>query len=327
MSVGIFVWACTRLLTIYVDPSYVITVPGLISTIIALSMPLVALWRYPLHDRSTRLLILSTWATEVSLLLFLLLDAFGTDWTMAIAYVVSALGGVAAVALAAGLAGRSGSVRRPPLWLAALAVGAAFCVATTNLFLNGLGWTPLPSYLLNGIGGSLTNLVTQVAWLSIAWVGWSASRRDRGSWAWKLVFAAGALHVLAGLPTYLIHTYSYIVPTQVGASSDITTVAGGTMYLSLDMWWSMVAGATAAGALLLALLGGLQPSEHRDDGEPERPASDATPAAASDPSGTGSTRFLLDRMPRLTRGAGLAMAVIIAAALFGIATGQLPWGS
>lgn len=264
--------------------------PSLFSAAMIVPFAVAVALRYPLRDRSSKLLLVGTVAMVANQLLFStlallsLVGLYPFDWT-GLLYLVDFLSVASAVGIAAGLAGRSGSVRRPPLRLAAASVGVAFFIAATYLFLEGLGWNPTLPYPLDHGVSDLASWVVLSAWLAILWVGLSAWRQGRSSWrqgrsswGWKLVVAAGALSLLAGLPIYLNQLYLYLNPTSFNAALDGTTQTEAFTYVvGLDYWWQMIATVVANAALLLALLIGLRPVP--SDGVPPvaEPAAEEAP--------------------------------------------------
>lgn len=267
LAVGMTLWGCRGFLNS--EPSlYVLSLGSVIVGIAAIFTPFVVAWRYPLRDLSARLLLFSALASIAGTLFYVALEILGVtswdnEWLLICLGVVWAF---AAIALAAGLARRSGSVRRPPLRLAAVAVGAAFLLSTAFLFFNELGGDQQLRYLLESVANYLEIWVVMVAWLAILWVGFSAWRRDHSSWGWKLLLAAGALHLLAGLPNDLEQIYYYLVPdaNQFGAfggwmGTMWIATSQGTMMVLPEFWWQMIAMSASQIALLLALISGLRP--------------------------------------------------------------------
>ena len=303
VAVVITVWGCRNCITANYD-SYtsIIAVNGLVTSGLALFLPFVVAWRYSLADRSARLLLLGAFAAvaellfQVALFLLGLYPSFGEP-IMTIWESVPVLG---AVALAAGLAGRAGAVRRPPLRLVAAAVGVAFSSVTMYGFMYGIG-NPVNQFGLETMFGFLTSWIRLVAWLAIVWIGWSAWRRNPGSMAWKLVLAAGALHLLALVPNYLMQVYAYLDPeASMTTPFDMSfTMTDGTItFISPNFWVDAIAGRLSEVALLVALLIGLRParpSAQPDDDPPVAEAPDyesraveasGGPSRQAEPAGT-----------------------------------------
>jgi hypothetical protein len=185
---------------------------------------------------------------------------------------------LAAVVLAAGLAGRSRSALRPGLKLAGFGLSAAFFVSATFFFLDGFDWTPLASYLLDSVSGVLSRWLVLGASLAVLWIGLSAWR-TRGTWGWGLVLAAGALSVIAGLPEYLHNVYLYVSPQVV---TEATGQQGYVFNLDPYYFWRLTATAASQVALLLALAIGLRPVT------PDGIADVAEPAPTEPPTGDSS---------------------------------------
>jgi hypothetical protein len=259
---------------------------------VVVSVPAVVAWRYPLADRSSRLLLLGTAATLFISLLSLFEATFNLYGVSALAYALEYVYGVlsvtSSVALAAGLARRSGSVRRPPLWLAAAAVGAAFFIQMSFLFDwlfeesdGGVLFGMSPTDLVTWLFAAASNWLELVGLLAIWWVGISAWRRHGGAWAWRLVLMAGTLQLIALLPERLFNLYNgYLVfytPFGTVGAGDFSTM------IALAQWRSLT-GAIAVTALVLALLIGLRPVPPKSppaESSADTPEGDAAAAPAS----------------------------------------------
>jgi hypothetical protein len=268
---------------------------------VTVSVPAVVAWRYPLADRSSRLLLLGTTATlGVSLVSLLTLSvyqapAIGEPLGRLLMYVYGALLVTSSVALAAGLAGRSESMRRPPLWLAAVAIGAAFLIEMGPLLdmligTGGFAWSTPPIDLAGWVFAAACRWLELVGLLAIPWVGICALRRHGGSWGWRLVLAAGAFELIGRLPGILLYLYNgllvYYTPFGAVGPGDFSTT------YALAQWQS-VTGNIAVVALVLALLTGLHPLPAKappaepSTGESDRDATEgnapAAPASAETP--------------------------------------------
>jgi hypothetical protein len=246
---------------------------NLIAPIILVPFWMSVALRYPMTDRSARLILASTVMAITVDLLFIAITVVHSDfwypYGLDLIYVVQA-GWV--VALAAGVAGRSGGVPRPRLAIAGVAIGAAFVMSATFVFMFGFDWSD-PSILSLTISGVAEAWIVKVAWLAMAWVGWDAARRPGAHWGWWLVCAAGALTLLAGVPEYLLRVYSSFATIPIdpafldspGAapSVDQAQAVSWTLWNAIDtlrLWWGVVLGLLATALLAVALLSGLRPA-------------------------------------------------------------------
>ena len=269
IAVGLCSWGLRNFLTNQVDPYFfILAFNGIITGTIAVFLPVAVAWRYPLRDRSARLLLVGLLAMIANLFFDVVLYLLGilpvANELLMVTWEVVWI--IAGITLAAGIAGRAGAVRRPSLRLAAPAVGAAFMYATITLFMYGVGNTQ-PQYLIENLAIYFTVWVVEVAWVAIVWVGIVAWRRGRGSWAWKLVLAAGVLHFLNLVPNFLDQILQFLDPTRTGfgilGSWGVVTYAtpdGSTAIVAPEVWWAMITNAASQIALLLALLIGLRPT-------------------------------------------------------------------
>jgi hypothetical protein len=244
--------------------------------------------RYPMTDRSARLILASTIISitiDVLLVSITLVNpaALYPYWLE----LITALNAAGVVLLAAGVAGRSGGVRRPRLALAAVAVGASFVMAATFFFWFGFDWRD-PSTVSYAIVQVAEAWFINIAWLAMAWVGWTSARRPGAHWGWWLVCAAGVLPLLAELPQYLLQVYSYLAATPIDLSFVDTPVAAqATAPVAAQAsdqarllswaswgatWWSVVLGLLAMASRAAALLSGLRPA-------PDPARTDATATA------------------------------------------------
>jgi hypothetical protein len=246
------------------DPWELVTFLSLFSQIVAAPLALVVAWRYPRRDRSSRLLLLFALASLATLLYFQATSSLGATWLWwpgLLLFMI--LGAVGMILLAAGLAGRCGAVRRPPLWLAALAVGGTLFLVMYSWMDAFFSFRYLPPLELAAVAAE--EWVAAAGWLAIMWVGLNACRRG-GSWAWGLVLVTGALQA----STYSIRLF------QIG-----TDLLGLT--IGPDQWdalwnlgslWMVLGTILSTAALLAALLIGLRPVPP-DDPEPAEPAEPA----------------------------------------------------
>jgi hypothetical protein len=221
------------------------------SAIVAAPSALVVAWRYPRQDRSVRLLLL--WALiELAIQLFFLaavfIDALWSVWGLMELLPVSSM--VAMVSLAAGLAGRSGSLCRPPLRFAALTVGGAFALSLYVPFqwlFTSASWADPNTWLLLLPGAE--SWIVLCAWASVVWVAGGAFRQDHVSWTWAAVLVAAVLQISWRLAGYLFdfEDFHAFFPGQ------------WTPLMTLLYTWQVLATALAGTAMLVALLGGLRP--------------------------------------------------------------------
>jgi hypothetical protein len=155
-------------------------------------LALAVAWRYPRRDRSGRLLLLGATlalgAELYGIVNYSLLSGSVIS-TPEILQVLEFLGPLSLACMVAGVAGRSGAVRRPPAWLAALSVGVAFGLTMYMTFEGIFDVSLVPWVTYFALGGIQTSLVA-VAWLAMVWVSLIALRRHR-SWPWALVLIAG----------------------------------------------------------------------------------------------------------------------------------------
>ena len=264
---------------------------------------LVPLWasvavRYPMTDRSVRLILAST---IMSITIDLLMVSI-TLLNQAALYpywldLIAVLNAACVVLLAAGVAGRSGGVRRPGLAIAAVAVGASFAMSATFFFWFGLDWRD-PSNLSYAISQIGEAWFIKVAWLAMAWVGWNAARRPGAHWGWWLICAAAVLTLLAGLPGYLLQVYSNLAaipidlsfvdtPVWAQASAPVTAQTSDQARLLSwaswgATWWSVVLGLLAMASRTAALLSGLRPAPDADRTDPPAVADEDEAAAGAE---------------------------------------------
>ena len=291
LAVGLTVWGiCNFAASHYDDYMGVFVAYSMIMQTIALFIPVAIAWRYPLRDRSARLLLFGALAVIANLLFYVVLYlGISPEFYTAMSAVFSVVTMLAYIALAAGIAGRAGKVRRPSLRLAALGVGAAFMYATMTLFPTGYE-SVQPQYLLQSLTGCFTTWIVQAAWVAIAWVGIAAWRRGRGSWAWKLVLAAGTLHLLALAPNFINSIHLLLGPANssmsiLGGWGEVTyTSASGVDFTAApEVWWQLVTNSASQIALLGALLIGLRPPATKlADPTPEAADAELTDAEAAD---------------------------------------------
>jgi hypothetical protein len=198
--------------------------------------------RYPGGDRSGRLLMVGAVAFAIAWLAFLCTAHLTLGW-VATAVEVS-LTAAGSIALGAGLAVRSGSVRRPPRLLASVVMALAFLLTMPYLFLS----YPDTVSLLDQVAFVVSQVawwLIVVAWLAIIWVGLRTGLRRRGTWAWRLVFVAGLLYFLSN--DVFIHTNLDVMGNS-GLAANTNVV-----------WWTIGARFPAIAALVVALLFGLKP--------------------------------------------------------------------
>ena len=301
IAIGLIAWSFREFLTARLDTSwFVMSADALITGTTVLLLPVAVAWRYQLRDRSARLLLIGIIASISNLLYEWLLYVLGImpsysqlmHELMIAVWALVAI--ITAVAPAAGIAGRAGTVRRPPFGLAALVIGATFMYAMVSLFIYPTTFGD-PRYLLEDLFGYLSSWVTQAGWAAIVWVGIAAWRRGRGSWGWKLVLASGILHFLALAPTFIWWILQVLDPSSFGFSIlggwGFVTVSGGagpTATIDPALRWQMITSDGCQIALLVALLIGLRPPATKL-AEPTLEEADAEADAgtpATKPSGT-----------------------------------------
>jgi hypothetical protein len=243
-------------------------------TTLAIAVPL----RYPLRDRSAGLLLLGALAPFAGLALVLVAVVSG-HLVPEVWYADAFLSAASIVAIAFGLARRSGSVRRPPLWLAAVAIGAVFVLTETVPFLYLL----IPVLSWEEITGTVYACASHLSWLAILWVGFAASRRNTHPRAWRFVLAAGVLTVLPWISDYLLTLCSFLPVPYSPVSYDCTagvcqqsspSTIPWNILDSLQSWWDLGARLLAQASLAVALLIGLRPVPRE-----EPPAAASTKAA------------------------------------------------
>jgi hypothetical protein len=170
----------------------------------------VAALRYRMNDRSSRLLLAATTATVVTELVaaaqftIILMGIYGV-WLNDLISLTADLGAISALALAAGLVSRRGSIPRPPAWLAAAVVGGFLLLAGGSFVLNSW-WQFLTDWAISA-GGVLSSWLEAVSWAAILWIGLCAWRR-RDTWGWRLLLFVGALALFDRVPGYFLGIYS-----------------------------------------------------------------------------------------------------------------------
>jgi hypothetical protein len=209
--------------------------------------------RYPMADRASRFLLLGALASMLVGVLFVVevlvfrWTMIAWPWTLSLAFMFDALNLVGA-ATAIGVAGRAGSLRKPPLWLAAAALGAAFAICNASLFLN---WFQYDNFSLDlgtlvpSVTNNLSLWIASVATAGTLWVGICMWRHNGGSWAWKLILVSGLFGVASSL------TFGLVFLSQTG-------IIDPAFFTSLAEWLNVL-GSIGMTALLLALAIGLRP--------------------------------------------------------------------
>jgi hypothetical protein len=236
-------------------PEFAIALYG---QIVAAPIAFAVAWRYPRADRSSRVLLLGAVGLGASGLLTL------AAWTVSVTALadwlewINLLEAAGMVALAAGLAGRAGSVARPPLWLAAVTTGAAFLASTYGFFLLcfEFDWSIDLNHAAHEAAGDVAQWLVLVAWLALMWIGLSRWRGGGRVWPWALVLAAGALHLLAIAPNDGLRAWENLFQPALSVEEWTANV------LTISRFTSTVSDVSAT-ALLVALLSGLRPLAHR----------------------------------------------------------------
>jgi hypothetical protein len=219
--------------------------------LLGLPLAFVIALRYSMSDRSSRFLLIGAVTSLVGYLVFTLM-VFGTQWltgpwSVGLGYLSDILN-VAGVATVIGLAGRAGLVRKPPLWLAALALGAAFAFTNALLFLNWFDYNfvpQTPDTIVSSLAGTFAMWISATAGAGILWIGIATWRRNGGSWAWRLILLSGICTLISWL------TFGMSFVAQAG-------IIDPGLYTSLTQWLN-VPGSIGTTALLLALAIGLRP--------------------------------------------------------------------
>jgi hypothetical protein len=200
-----------------------------------------------MKDRASRFLLIGAGASLLGGLAFSLIDLRirWLDWQV-VAY-ASDVVNVVSVASVIGLAGRAGRVRKPPIWLAAAALGGAFALSYGSFFLN---WFQFPTFIpdqqeIPGLIGDLAEWIAAAGAAGILWVGISTGRRSRGGWAWWLVLIGGALEMAAWSENGL----GFLAQARILDMSLFES----------SVSWANLAGSIGTTALLFALAIGLRP--------------------------------------------------------------------
>jgi hypothetical protein len=275
MAVVLWAWGLQRFLLqdpgitgVLIGPIFFVAgLSSLAASAVALAIPFAVAWRYPLRDWSARLMLFGALAAICDTVFYSTMAIVGrslgpSDLPM---LGIPALWMLGVALLTAGIASRQGSVRRPPLRLTAVVVGATFAMTTSVMYLNyDLRWVPLSPYLIEAMLATLSEWTSRVAWLAILWLGITAWNTGRGRLGWKLVLLAGALNLASHLPgdiSLLLHQFVSIVPnvSMRGPFESMVEFAPGAPALSIEYLWQVVAPIGSSAALLLALVVGLRP--------------------------------------------------------------------
>ncbi|MGD0247960.1 MAG: hypothetical protein ABSB75_02805 [Candidatus Limnocylindrales bacterium] len=233
---------------------------------------LAIVWRYPLSDRPTRLLLAGALLSLVYLWtgyalfwipsLWSLMDP--QIWELLALYLLPM---AAQVVLVAGLAARLNLRAGPPIALAALFVALGFMQTRFPIAASPDATMPLLTQLLWIVEG-LNQWLLLLAWLAAAWIGFAGFRRTR-SRSWLIVLAAGAIGASG---------YGGVYLTWTGTFVDFGPYTGTWIaLLDLSTAWYHLAMALAELGLLAALIAGLRPV-----GAPAphtKASKDATPAS------------------------------------------------
>lgn len=220
--------------------------------------------RYPLRDRASRMMMSGCLALSMASLCYLAALtgslAWNSSWGLpmeVLFYANAGLTSAGCLALVAGLAGRAGITRRPPIGLVALLTGVAFCAELQPSF----GWVfyAFPAITIDistvdSLIGDLSRWLTLVGWLAMIWIGVRAGTRRGLALEWLLVACAGILIVSCR-----------VVGLGFGWGILPWELLQGT--------WREITAASLLGAvcLLAALLIGLRP--HDDGAAPAVPGS------------------------------------------------------
>jgi hypothetical protein len=231
--------------------------------LIAAMAPAIAL-RYPGHERSTRWLLLGAIGLSLAPLPGLGLDLLAwlgwlsDDWGVALStidpFVSDALHDAAWVALATGMAARAGVSRRPSeLAVAVVAAvvifdGVSFWTQVTGEWSTlGAGLGPLDQAMV--LSWTIRNCLIEFAWLTILWVAFIRARMGGGGGWWLALVSAVA---------------------TIGPLAYVYTLSG-FLAVPLDHQLYMYLAWASLGALLIALLVGLDPVRPADADEAGAP--------------------------------------------------------
>ena len=166
--------------------------------------------RYRMNDRSSRLLLAATTATLIAEIVgaavftALLMGIYGV-WLNDLVSLTADLGSISALALAAGLVSRRGSIPRPPGWLAAAVVGGFLLLAAALFVLESWWPSSAADWAMSAIG-ILSRWLESVSWAAILWIGLCAWRRG-DTWGWRLLLVVAALALFDRVPGYFLGIY------------------------------------------------------------------------------------------------------------------------
>jgi hypothetical protein len=242
--------------------------PWLVAELAMAPLVLVIVWRYPLEDRSTRLLLAGAVVFLVHLwagFAWRWIRFFPPllDYDAVVLLILYLLPMTAAVVLVAGLAARLDLRVGPRTAVAAFFVALGFMQTRFGPVPAGGETQPLLSQLLWVVEG-LNYWLIFLAWLAAAWIGFAGLRRTR-SRAWLIVLAAGVIGASG---------YAGVYVTSTGVFFDLGPYTEAWLHVyALSSTWYSLATALAQVGLLVALAVGLRPVVAR-------------PAPADAPAGT-----------------------------------------
>ena len=154
-------------------------------------------------------------------------------------------------AIAGGLAARSGVVSKPPLALAASAIGLVFAASFASMLYEH---APYGLDRIDGLAEQALTWLLSVVWLITFWIGWANRDGDRSGRSWRLVAIAGAFAVASSIPQLVEPVMFWIGPPVL---PDWPRYA---------LQWSREYAALGGSvALIAALLLGIGPSPSRED--------------------------------------------------------------
>ena len=190
-------------------------------------------FRYPAGDRSVRWLLVGGFCVGLAQAVFGV-----TNWT---------LGAIGWLALAVGLAARTGAANRPRWFLVAAATGVAIYVHANVVIDMAASYSPVDYVLPALVSQAAAECMISFAWMAIIWTAFTCLRRGGGA-AWALIVAAAG--GLLGLQLYQALGWNTGLTLWLMDWMDHETLMNALLAVE---WLSF-------GALLAALLIGLRPA-------------------------------------------------------------------
>lgn len=249
VEIGLSVLLFTAGNAIAMSPGVVtLLVLGLANVILAVSVPM----RYPMRDRSSRLLVFYLAIPLVASIAQLtsLLNVVPTDSLFPLLVAgLQLVSFVAPVALAAGLARRSQLVVRPPLGLAAVLIAVAIGLRLAPFVPNVA--VMAPEWIAFDTGLVILFSLGDVALLTAAWVCYSTAR-VANRWIPRAAAAAGCATLpLQAMPQRLQLLLQVIAPNAIDDRS----------IFEFSAWWWSLTQLVAVALLAFAFLAGLSRAE------------------------------------------------------------------